>query len=305
MREHRRPFLFVSVGIMVTIPLVLAGCTPEKARQLQTAAAQFRANAQDAIAAVRDLMGAEIAPPARTEGQKADQFSSNILSLPESNRIDGDMMDMAIDPYTVRLSSSEVAAQNSLLDGLSQQYSMFAAMFDDLEAGSFLARKKVGMTKQYAVTLTAQMAGIAKNIAENPPRLIQQRTAVVVQVDKVRRDQTLTPDQKRQALSDLMGRWLDVKGQETAIQKSVVSKCLIAASSGQSVLRLTDSYNRLSVDDITRLTTDMLSMGERITGKNLDDLKSLNEKVLSFLQSNPEYKALADSAITKVQGQFK
>ena len=93
--------------------------------------------------------------------------------------------------------------------------------------------------------------------------------------------------------------------EETALQQSVVSKCLIAASSGQSVLKLIDSYNRLSVDDISQVITSMISLAGQVTGQNLDDLKSQNENVLQFLQDNPEYKVLVDSATAKVEAQFK
>lgn len=291
------------VVVLVAIPL-LAGCTPEKARQLATAAAQFRSSAHDAIISVRGLMDAELAPPTKTDAQRSDQFVTNILSLPESYRLKGDTMDLAIDPDSVKLSSAEVAARNDLMDGLDEQYSAFSAMFDDLERGSFLTTKSVGKARTFAVSLTAQMLGLAKVMAENPPRLVQLRVAVLAQVEKTRRDQTLTPDQKRQALSALMSSWQGVKAQEAELQRDVVTKCSIAAASGQTVLQLIDSYGKLSVDDINRLTTGMISLTSQFTGRSLKDLKMQNVKVQGFLSANPDYKAMADSALANMQSQL-
>lgn len=300
---RRQPWRFMGVVMIAALPL-LSGCTPEKGRQLTTAAAQFRSNAHDAIVSVRGLMDAEIAPPAKTDAQKSDQFSANILSLPDSYRLNSDTMDMAIDPDAVKLSSAEVAARNALMDGLDEQYSAFSAMFDDLERGSLLAAKSIGKTRTYTASLTAQMLGIAKVMAENPPRLTQLRVAVLAQVEKTRKDQTLTPDQKRQALSALMSSWQGVKAQEIALQQDVVTKCSIAAATGQTVLQLADSYRRLSLDDINKLTTGMISVASQLTGKSLTALKTQNVQVQSFLSANPDYKAVADSALVNIQSQL-
>jgi len=301
--KRRYVWRILSRGLIFALPL-LSGCTGEKARQLATAATLFKSNAHDAITAMRGLMDAQIAPTVKTDTQRADQFVSNILSLPVAAPLDSNMMDMAIDPYSIKLSSAEIAARNALLDNLDQEYVAFASMFDDLERGSFLAAKSVAKTKTYAATLTAQMSGIAKVVADNPPELIQQRVAVMTQIQKVRKDQTLTADQKRQQLSDLLNLWLGVKAQEGSLQQGVVSKCLIAASSGQSVLQLADSYDRLSLDDINQLTTGMISLAAQVSGKNLTDLKTQNARIQSFLAANSDYKALADSALEKIQSQL-
>lgn len=292
-----------AVAVFLFLPF-MSGCTPEKARQLKTAAVQFGMEARAAIAAVRGLMDAEIAPLERTDAQKADQFAANILAQSTSTKMNADLIEWAIDPNAVTLSPTESAARDALIGELEQQYSDFAGMFENLERGSLLAKNSVPKVKQYAAKLTAQMAGIAKVTAENPLRLVQHRTAVLVQTEKIRRDSSLSPDQKRQALSDQMSRWLAVKAQEEALKRAVVGKCLVAASAGQTVLQLADSYGRLSTDDISRLLTQTLTLGQELSGKSLADMQTRNEKVMSFLNSNAVYKTIADDALAKVQSRL-
>lgn len=292
-----------AVAVFLFLPF-MSGCTPEKARQLKTAAVQFGMEARDAIAAVRGLMDAEIASQERTDAQKADQFAANILAQSTSTKVNADLMEWAIDPNAVKLSPTESAARDALIGELEQQYSDFTGMFENLERGSLLAKNSVPKVKQYAAKLTAQMAGIAKVTAENPLRLVQHRTAVLVQIERIRRDSSLSSDQKRQALSDQMSRWLAVKSQEEELKRAVVGKCLVAASAGQAVLQLADSYGRLSTDDISRLLTQTLTLSQELAGKSLADMQTRNEKVMSFLNSNAVYKTIADDALAKVQSRL-
>lgn len=277
--------------------LTLSGCTPEKAVAVRAAAVQFRTDSQKAMAAIRNMFDAELASPPRTDAQRSDEFAARILSLPSDAALDGETVELAADPYAVKLSAQELAARSEFFNRLSEQYQAFAAIFENLEQGSFLAKSKVEKTKQHAAMLTAQMAAFALATQENPPRFIQRRTALIKQLNRARKDIGSSPEQKRQAMAELLARLDELKAQESALLREVMESCAVAAASGQTALELIDSYNKLSVDDIGRMIDRGASMAETLSGKNLGALRAQNQRALGFLQQNPEYKPLAEAAL--------
>lgn len=284
--------------------VLLSGCTPEKAVAVRAAAVQFRGDSQRAIAAIQKMFDAELAAPSRTDAQRSDEFAVKILSLPADTAVDGDVVELAADPYTVKLSAQELSARSEFFSRLNEQYQAFAAVFDSLEQGSFLAKDKVAKTKQHAALLTAQIAAFALVAQENPPRFIQRRTALIKQLNKARKDMSSSPEQKRQVMADLLARLDELKAQEAGLLREVMEACAIAATSGQTALVLVESYNKLSPDDIGRMIERGASMGEALSGKSLGALQAQSQKALGFLQQNPEYKKLAETALGFAQQRF-
>jgi len=276
---------------------VLGGCTPEKAAALRSAAVLFRSDAGIAIQGIRGLMDAEIAPPQRSDAARTDEFVRNLLSLPKGYPLTAAVIEQLSDPDSVKLSAQGLADRNATFDRLQEQYEAFAAMFDDLERGSFLAKDKVAKTRMYAVELTGQMANMAKSFASNPPQLIQERTQIISKMNKVQGDTTLPADQQRQQLVELKENWDKLMAEEATLQQGVVEKCLRAASSGQTVLKMIDGYNSLSIDELSKMGEGILTVGEQISGKNLSSMKAKNEQILGFLNSNPDYKALLQTGV--------
>ena len=287
--------LWVGVGMFV-----LGGCTPEKAAALRNAAVLFRSDANTAVQGIRELMDAEIAPPQRSDAAKTDDFVKNIMALPKTYALTATVIEQASDPNSVKLSAQGIADRDATFEKLQAQYGAFAAMFDDLERGSFLAKDKVAKTKQYAVALTSQMVNMTKSFASTAPQLVQERTAIITKMNKVRGDPTLSADQQRQQLAELKESWEKLMADESALQQGVVEKCLRAASSGQAVLQMIEGYNKFSVDDLSKMGEAMLTTGEQISGRNLSSLKGQNEQILAFLNSNPDYKAFLQTGLDGV-----
>lgn len=283
--------------------LFLAGCTPEKAGALRNAANIFRSNSENAVQAIRELMDSEVAAPPRSDAARVDEFVTSIMSLPKDTALSGEVVELASDPYAVQLSAQERGARHETLEKVQKQYAAFAAMFDDLDRGSFLAKNKVAKTKQYAVALTAQMAGLATSFSQQPPRFIQKRASIISKIDVVRKDDRLSAEQQRQQLAELKGSWDQLVAEEVLLQRSVVEKCFLAAASGQTVLQMIDAYNKLSVDELGKMGESILAAGEQLSGRNLASIKTQNEKILGYLNTNPEYKILLQPAIESISSQ--
>lgn len=280
--------------------LLLAGCTPEKAGALRSAAYLFRSNSAGAVQAIQDLMDSEVAAPPRSDAARADEFVKNILSLPKDTALSGEVIGLASDPYAVQLSAQERGARDATLERVQKQYEAFASMFDDLDRGSFLAKDKVAKTKTYAVALTAQMASLATSFSQQPPRFIQKRASIISKMEAVRKDARLSAEQQRQELAELKGSWDQLVAEEVLLQRSVVEKCFLAAASGQTVLQMIDAYNKLSVDELGKMSESILAAGEQISGRNLASIRTQNEKVVGYLNANPEYKLLLKPALESI-----
>lgn len=280
---------------------LVSGCMKEKAEAARRAALQFRQDAQEANSAIQALFNAEIASPPRTEIQRSNEFVDNILSLPNETLIDSKIVDQAADPYSVQLSSQAIAARSAFFNGLNTQYQTFASMFDNLERGNFLAKDKVTQTKVHTARLTAQVAAFGIVVQENPPTLIQRRTALITKINKIRKDPNLNAEQKREAMADMLARWDFLLAEESAQMRTVAEKCALAAASGQVTLELIDSYNKLSIEDIGYLVEQSLSWGEAVSGKSLGALRQRSQKALSFLDQNPEYEEITQMAIDLAQ----
>lgn len=288
-----------AVLAMWVLPVILfvSGCTPEKAGALRNAALLFRSDAGAAVHAMRELMDSEIAAPRRSDAEKTEEFVKNIISMSKDDALSGEVVELASNPYTVQLSAQELRARAETLEKVQRQYEVFGALFDDLERGSFLARGKVAMTKRHAVGLTAQMASLATSFAQKPPRFIQKRAAIVSSMDAIRKDIAISAEQRRQKLAEMKGSWDQLLSDEAALQQDVVEKCSRAAAAGQVVLQMIDAYDKLSVDELGKLGESIGAIGEKISGRSLISLRTQSEKVLGYLNANPEYKVLLQPAL--------
>lgn len=281
--------------------MLFMGCTPEKALQIRNGANQFRAQAFEAISAISQLLDSEIAPAPRTETQKHEEFVSNILSLPASINVTSEVMEMALDPYTVNLSSSELKSRDDFIGRLRGQYIEFASIFDDLERGSFLARNKVSKAKDPGVKLVAQLVGFADSISKNPPRLLQQRTAILAEMNRTRKDVSLQQDERERQLAMGKEQWETLKAKEEDLQRSVIEKCLTAAMSGKEVLRLIDNYKKFSLEDISKVCGRMIDTAEKMSGKSLIELRSQSTKMLNDIRQDPLYNQVIERVLSEIQ----
>ena len=156
------------VGLAILI-LLCSGCTPEKARALQTAATQFRAESLAAVNYIEILMKKETAPVPRSETAASEEFADFILRLKSDQPLTENAIRLALDPYAVTPDPQLEKDRADFLASLRLQYSTFASLFDDLDRGSFFARDAVKKSEPYAEKLTLQMAAFAQSISKDPP----------------------------------------------------------------------------------------------------------------------------------------
>lgn len=288
-----------AICVVVLSGFLLGACTPEKARALKTAAVQFKVEALAAIHALEEMMKKETAPPPRSEAEATEEFVKNILSIPLSDPLSVEIIDLAGDPFTVAPGPEERQRQDFIAN-LHQQYFAFAAIFDDLESGSFLARDAVRASAKYAKDLTVQMAAFAESIGENPPQLLQHRSKLIGEFDVVRKDNNLSADEKRRRLVELKEQWEAVKAAEQELQRSTVEQCVKAAVIGMEVRRLIDTYENVSLDDLNAIIARVLDVAGGLTGKDLGTLKTKSREVFAKIKRDEIWSDVADSVLNKV-----
>lgn len=295
---------------IITVSIALSGCTPEKARTLHTAAMQFKAESLGAIDAIDKMIEKEIAPTPRSEEEVRKEFVNNILNT--RREITPEIVDLAIDPYTVDLSPDVISEKKALINDLRNQYIQFAAIFDRLESGSFLATPAVEKTEDFAKKLTVQMANFAMKITQNPPQFLQSKNLISDKIGDLRNEyQTISSspnsndfgnnletksfsnDARKKEIErevgELMNQWLQIKAQEQKLAEETAKECLEAAILGQQLSILIQDYDRLSISDIESLIFQALETAASISGLDFDSLKVKTKQVSDFLTNDPYF----------------
>jgi len=291
---------FQALFIVAFLSLLVTGCGPEKAKALRTAAIQFKTEALAAINAIDDLMRLELQPPPRTESAANEEFVKNILELDSTTTITSEVLELAIDPYTITPDPELTQRRKDFKNNLNQQYSTFASIFDELEKGNILARDAVKKSAPYAEKLTLQMGAFAKSIADRPPKLVQQRSAIITELDSVRSDSSLSIHEKRVRLIELKEQWNGIIAQEIELQEVTVKKCLKATLIGMEVRRLIDTYDKLSLDDLNSTIAFVLDQAGDINGKDFSQLKRKSEELFSTLEDDPIWSDVAQTVLNRV-----
>lgn len=282
-----------TVAVLVSLSIGITGCTPEKAEQLRAAALNFRNAAHAAIAAVEELQKAEIAAPPKTSAEKDQEFVKNMMVLSTSTLLSRDKFQTVLDPDSVQLSALEKSESAAMLQAFRDDYSEFAAMFEPLPKGSFLAQKSIPRTKNLAQKLVAQLVNIARNISQNPPQLQQHRTRLLGDVRRLLKTrESATQDEFRTQALAIKDKAQTLNTQEAELQRVTVERCLTAALIGKELIPLIDSYDKLGPEDLGNIIQRAFSVQESITGKSMGDLKGRLDLLVGGLNSDPEIKAL-------------
>ncbi len=301
---------YVGILLLVIIGLVLSGCTPEKARALSIAAVQFKVESLSAVDAIDLLMDKELESPPRTNSEINEEFANRILAIPTEEKneagemveveIDSGEIEQALDPYTVKLDDDYLQKRNEFKNKLRKHYIAFADIFKDLEGGSFFAKKAVKASAPHAKDLTLQMAAFAKSINSNPPILLQYRSAITVEIEKVREDTEITEEKKKSRLIALKEEWDLIKAKELDLQRSTVEKCLKASLLGMKVSRLIDKYDKLSLKDLNFIISKVLDEAGGISGKDLSKLKLKSEDIFAKIESDPIWEDVANTVLDEI-----
>ena len=279
--------------LMLAGILLTSGCTPEKAEQLRAAALNFRNAAHAAIGAVEAMQQAEIAPPPKTTAEKDQEFIKNMMALSTSPVIDQAKFQTILDPDAVQLSAAAKSESASMIESFRTDYAEFAAMFEPLPKGSFLAQTNVAQTKRIAQKLVAQLVNLATAISQNPPRLQQHRTKLLGDVRRMLKSrQNLSQEEFRVEALSLKDRAHTLDAQEAELQRATVERCLAAALIGKELIPLIESYGKLDVKDIGNIIHRAFNVQEAVTGRPMSDLRGRLDNLVLGLEADPEIKAL-------------
>ncbi len=286
--------------------LILAGCTPEKAKSIRLAAEQFRNQALIALNAVEKAMMAELAPRPRSDKEQTDQFIDFLANLDLAALRDADIelgfpdLEQAANPDDVELNTEVKTSRNRYLNGLRTRFATFAGMLQGLEEGSFFVADELERSNELAIRLTADMAGIAKHFKTNPPRLIQQRGSLVADTLDILEDELLSHASKKDRLALIKTRFDDIKLEEQKLLISVLEPSLKAAELGRKLYKMTSEYDRLSVGDMQNLLLRSISIVGNLTGRDMTFLTREADTVFAKINSDPALASVAEQVMSEL-----
>jgi hypothetical protein len=292
----------------------LSGCTPEKAKALRIGAVQFKSESLACIVAIDTMRQKELEAPARTAEEAHNDFVNNILGLndvhDEAIEEDDDLsieeeIELARYPNAFHLDPGVEEKWATFVSDMNNQYSSFAAIYENLEQGSFLAAEPVENSAEYADKLTLQMAAFANSIEKAPPELIQYRADIAFQLIELKQevadgasDENL--EQIKTKAGELLDQWEEVELQEQELRDTTISQCLKAAVLGQELRPLIDSYDQLNLDDINLIISGILDTVGSINGLDYSALKQKTTALIVKLQEDEVLKPFAEKILTEV-----
>jgi hypothetical protein len=293
---------------LALVTISLSGCTPEKAKALRIGAVQFKSESLACIVAIDTMRQKELEAPARTSEAAKNDFINNIL-ISDKPLIDDEEIEFARNTNTVHLAPEVEEKWTNFISDMNTQYSSFAAIYDNLEQGSFLAAESVENSAEYADKLTLQMAAFANSIEKAPPELLQYRTDIAAQLTQLKgdyqkevergaSDASLQPFRVR--AGELLDQWEEVELQEQELRDTTVSQCLKAAVLGQELRPLIDSYDQLNLDDINLIISGILDTVSSINGLDYSALKQKTTVLIVKLQEDEVLKPFAEKILTEV-----
>jgi hypothetical protein len=144
---------------LLLVTITLSGCTPEKAKALRIGAVQFKSESLACIDAINTMRQRELEPPPRTTEEAKNDFIHNIL-ISDSPLIDDEEIEFAPNPNAIHIDPEVEKKWTALISDMNSQYNSFAAIYERVEQGSFLAAESVKNAAKYADTLTLQMASL-------------------------------------------------------------------------------------------------------------------------------------------------
>ena len=292
---------------VLILSFILSSCTPEKARALRISAVQFKAESFACIDAIDAMRQRELEPSLRSPAEAQKTFIDNIL-MSNSSIILPEEVEFARNPDVVVIEPETERAWQGFVGELREQYGAFAAIYDRLEAGSYLAAEAVSQSAEHAENLTLQMAAFAKELAEHPPVLLQSRTDVSAKLTRLKREyqqlanhaseERLQPI--RQQAGELLGEWEQINQQEQALLKSTITPCLKAAVLGKELGELSDRYESLDLDMLNSIIARTLDTVASLTGQDYTSLKLKATTLIAEIRDDENLKPAAERILKEV-----
>lgn len=303
---------------MAILGLTLSSCSPDKARAIRVGAIQFRNESFSCVDSVNLMRQRELEPAPRTLAEIQQGFAENLWELNQNNlqqlAEEGNLVSFLRDPNSTELSAGAENAWKGFLLPVKEQYSAFAAIFDDLERGNFLAADAVGDSIQSAEKLTVQMAGIAQSVVDNPPQMIQYRTRVSSQLIDLKEEyQNLedisTSDPAFQLFRDraieLLGAWEQVESLEQELLVTTVTPCLKAASLGNELLPLIRSYDDLDLDTINSFIATVLNQVGLLSQQDFSTVTLKIENVIADIKSDEDMRVSVSMILDEINREVR
>lgn len=293
---------------ILLISLALSSCTPEKARALRIGAVQFKAESFACINGIDTMRQRELEPPPQLQAEAQREFVNNILTS-DSPIILPDEIELARSSNAVTLEPSTEKAWANFVNRMKEQYGAFAAIYDRLEAGSYLAAEAVSKSAEHSENLTVQMAAFAKVLAENPPLLIQSRTDISAKLTRLKQEyqQRLASNADdpslqllRQQAGEHLNEWEQVASAEQELLKSTITPCLKAAVLGKELRQLSDRYETIDLDTLSSIIASVLNTAASLTGQDYSSLLLKTTTLIAEIQADEDLKSAVERVLEEV-----
>ena len=283
---------------LISISVVLAGCSG-KAQALKVAATQYEVESLAAINAIEELGRKEIEPPPQTDAAATKSFVDNVIS--STKTLNSDAVERALSSPAPKINPAALNARTDLLNETRQQYTSFARIFDDIEAGSFFAREDVSKAGPYVEKLTVQLVYLARRTNDHPGKWLVRRGVLLADLNAIKMGKEpykdRTDEQKRQLVAEWRDKWIAVQMEEEEYTRRAVEQCLKAATIGMTIKRQIDDYAKLSVQDIGEALDQGLVLAGSFSGRDLSSLQADTKNVIATIESDPAWSAVAKKVL--------
>ena len=294
----RSKILRILCAGFLSILLLCYGCTPEKAKALQTAVVQFKVEALKAIDMIDALRENELAPPPEPQTKMVSDFVSGVKNTKKV--LTPKIISTLVAPFQISDEKRKETDWDKKRINLRQQYIEFASIFDRLQAGSYLAGDAVEKSKDLARDLTLQMAVFAKVIKDNPPIFIQYRSKFLADLTKIKEDKSLKDEKMDQAIAPFFERWQNLMRDEQKKGDETVAQCLKAALIGKRVCELIRTYKEVSIDDLNTIISLTLDTAGSITGKDTTKLNQQVNDTISAIKADEIWQGAVEGLLNQL-----
>jgi hypothetical protein len=301
------------IGCVCTTALsstTLSGCNAEKARTLQTAAAQFRSESFAAIEAIDTLRQRELEAPPRN-GLDARQTTVRSILNAKSD-INPTLIELALNPNR----PPQDDEWDAFIVDLKSQYDGFAGIFEQLDQSPIVGQKDVRASAEYAQRLTVQMALLSDALQKNPPVLTQYRSKVIVNLRQIRQEyqqiQTGVPPRStfgtptarqlelENQAAEALNEWQRIKQQEQQLLEATITQCTKAVTIGKEVIDLANRYDTLSLNDLNGALPRLFSTVSSLTGRDYSRTQSKLNRLLNDIKTDPLWRPVTQQFLNQV-----
>ncbi len=290
---HRRAPLVLSLLCCV---LLAAGCTA-KAKAVQLGAAEFEASSLAVVDSIDTMRQRETAYVAFTDAEREDYFVAG-ATTPEGDYSFEQLLEDA-QPEIV-LGADVDGAWKAYLGQLRRDYTMFAAVFTNLDRGSLFASGIVDDAVPVLDQLLGQIAAVGQAVRDHPPRFLSARVELTERVREIAANTSFDADAKRELLLVERERVLALAGREHALAREVQERVAKALTVGLALRQQLLEYDKLSMADITEALATSIGIAGTLTGADLASLQKKVDGYIAVVNDDPDLRAAFDVALEKI-----